>query len=43
MFNYLFVDGHVEFLDRLTTVSRTNSVVSAATRQDGMWSILAND
>ena len=43
MFNYLIVDGHVEHLPRVATLSRTNAVVSAATRQTGMWSILPND
>ena len=43
MFNYLLVDGHVEFLDRLQTLARTNAVISAATRQDGMWSIEPGD
>jgi len=44
MFNYMMLDGHVEFLARLATVSRTNNAaVNATIRQDGMWSIVAND
>ena len=44
MFNYLIMDGHIEHLSRVATLSRTNNgAVGAATRQDGMWSILPND
>lgn len=43
-FNYLMVDGHVEFLIPEATLSRTNNAaVGPQTRQDGMWSILAGD
>ena len=36
LFNYLFVDGHVEFLERYKTSSDIN-------QQRGMWTIRAND
>jgi prepilin-type N-terminal cleavage/methylation domain-containing protein/prepilin-type processing-associated H-X9-DG protein len=39
-FNYLMLDGHVEYLDRAATLGRTNSNVS---RQSGMWTISSND
>ena len=38
-FNYLFVDGHVEFLVVTDTLGTQNDV----TRQSGMWTIRAND
>lgn len=39
-FNYLFVDGHVEFLAPGATLGQTNSNVAV---QTGMWTILAGD
>lgn len=40
MINYLFADGHVEFLAPQKTLGRTNTVLS---KQSGMWTILAAD
>ncbi len=37
-FNYLFVDGHVEFLERFKTLGKGNSAQTM-----GMWSIRPND
>lgn len=39
--NYLFVDGHVEPLDREATLGKTNTI--GATPPSGMWTILPND
>ncbi|HSH95998.1 MAG TPA: hypothetical protein VK968_17765, partial [Roseimicrobium sp.] len=39
-FNYLFSDGHVEFLSRVKTLGKTNVTVSLVT---GMWSITSTD
>ncbi len=41
LFNYLMVDGHVETLDPLTTMGRTNRTLNSI--QTGMWSITAAD
>ncbi|HSH96449.1 MAG TPA: H-X9-DG-CTERM domain-containing protein, partial [Roseimicrobium sp.] len=40
MFNYLFTDGHVEFLNPNATLGRTNS---NAALQTGMWTITSKD
>jgi prepilin-type N-terminal cleavage/methylation domain-containing protein/prepilin-type processing-associated H-X9-DG protein len=39
-YNWLFVDGHAEFLNRRATLSTTNN---RADRQSGMWTIMAGD
>jgi prepilin-type N-terminal cleavage/methylation domain-containing protein/prepilin-type processing-associated H-X9-DG protein len=39
-YNYLFVDGHVEFLSYLGTLGRTNV---NAQYQTGMWTIMSGD
>ena len=39
-YNYLFLDGHAEFLDRRGTIGAVQTRVN---RQTGMWTILAND
>lgn len=38
--NYLMVDGHVEFLDAAKTLGRTNATLNART---GMWTINSQD
>jgi prepilin-type N-terminal cleavage/methylation domain-containing protein/prepilin-type processing-associated H-X9-DG protein len=45
MFNYLFVDGHVEHLNRDATVSAldTGTNPKARDRQSGMWTIAPNE
>ena len=45
MFNYLFVDGHVEFLDRAKTVGRSgrNGGAPGTGMGEGMWSIITTD
>lgn len=46
MFNYAFADGHVEFLNRNSTVGRTNSslgLLAPNNRLVGMWSINPTD
>ena len=40
-FNYMFVDGHVEFLDPPKTVGRTNASLTSV--QAGMWTINTQD
>lgn len=40
MFNYAFVDGHVDYLLPAKTVARTNTSISI---QNGMWTIAPND
>lgn len=40
MYNYAFVDGHVEYLDPLATLGKTNVNKNL---QTGGWSILSND
>jgi prepilin-type N-terminal cleavage/methylation domain-containing protein/prepilin-type processing-associated H-X9-DG protein len=40
MFSYLFVDGHVEPLNRNGTLGRTNTILS---RQTGRWTINSQD
>ncbi|MEW6306720.1 MAG: DUF1559 domain-containing protein [Verrucomicrobiota bacterium] len=39
-YNYLLMDGHVEFLERRATLGKTNTTVSM---QSGMWTILVGD
>ncbi|MEW6302808.1 MAG: prepilin-type N-terminal cleavage/methylation domain-containing protein [Verrucomicrobiota bacterium] len=39
-FNYLFTDGHAEFLAPAATLGATNTVIS---RQSGMWTIHSQD
>lgn len=43
--NYLFADGHCEFLDPMATLARTNTTtsVTGANVQNGMWTINPND
>ncbi len=46
MFNYLFVDGHVEFLDRAKTVGKgltTGGDPALGGAARGMWSIMTGD
>ena len=43
LFNYMFVDGHVEALGQAATSSMRANVGAPAPVQDGMWSIRAND
>jgi len=40
MFNYLLLDGHVDFLTPNATLGVTNTTLA---RQTGIWTILAND
>jgi prepilin-type processing-associated H-X9-DG protein len=40
MYNYTFVDGHVEYLDPLATLGKTNTNKGI---QTGAWTILSND
>jgi prepilin-type N-terminal cleavage/methylation domain-containing protein/prepilin-type processing-associated H-X9-DG protein len=40
-FNYLFLDGHVDFMDRKKTIAPTNTVGS--TPQSGMWTVHPKD
>ncbi len=39
-YNFLFLDGHAEFLSRRATLGRTNAVASY---QTGMWTIMTGD
>jgi prepilin-type N-terminal cleavage/methylation domain-containing protein/prepilin-type processing-associated H-X9-DG protein len=39
MFNYLFVDGHVEHLNRRATISELDTGANPWRRQSGMWTI----
>jgi prepilin-type N-terminal cleavage/methylation domain-containing protein len=39
-YNFIFVDGHAEFLNRRATLGNTNTDV---TRQSGMWTINSKD
>ena len=41
-YNYLFVDGHVEFLARGETLSRKDTASSPQGRESGMWTINPN-
>ena len=45
MFNYLFVDGHVEFLDRAKTVGKGSSTGGdpVTSMGHGMWSVISSD
>ncbi|MEW6302967.1 MAG: prepilin-type N-terminal cleavage/methylation domain-containing protein [Verrucomicrobiota bacterium] len=40
MLNYLYVDGHVDFLNPAATLGRTNTVMSL---QTGQWTMLSGD
>lgn len=42
-FNYLFVDGHVDFLDPAGTVSTITNYSPSMTNPHGIWTILAQD
>jgi prepilin-type N-terminal cleavage/methylation domain-containing protein/prepilin-type processing-associated H-X9-DG protein len=39
MYNYLFVDGHVEHLHRRATLSALDTAANPQNRQSGMWTI----
>ena len=42
VYNYLFVDGHVEMLDRAATLNPNDAAANPWQRQSGMWTIDPN-